>query len=62
MRDFPTTIRELSPKIRNREISPVELTDDCLVRIEKLNPKLNTYIAVTAESALDRARHAEWEI
>jgi aspartyl-tRNA(Asn)/glutamyl-tRNA(Gln) amidotransferase subunit A len=57
-----TTIHELSPKIRNREISPVELTHHCLARIEKLNPTLNAFITVTAESALERARHAEWEI
>ncbi len=56
------TIHELSLKLRNREISPVELTHDCLARIEKLNPALNAYITVTAESALDQARQAEWEI
>jgi Asp-tRNA(Asn)/Glu-tRNA(Gln) amidotransferase A subunit family amidase len=56
------TIRELSRKIRDRSISPVELTHDCLNRIEKLNPSLNAYITVTAESALDQARIAEREI
>ncbi|MFZ0822982.1 MAG: amidase [Terriglobales bacterium] len=56
------SINELSLKLRNREISPVELTHDCLARIEKLNPALNAYITVTAESALERARQAEWEI
>jgi aspartyl-tRNA(Asn)/glutamyl-tRNA(Gln) amidotransferase subunit A len=59
---MPFSIHELSQKIRNRSISPVELTHDCLNRIEKLNPILNAYITVTAESALTRARHAEWEI
>jgi aspartyl-tRNA(Asn)/glutamyl-tRNA(Gln) amidotransferase subunit A len=56
------TIRELSEKIRNRSVSPVELTHDCLDRIEKLNPTMNAFIAVTAESALERARLAEREI
>jgi allophanate hydrolase len=56
------TIHELSLKLRDREISPVELTRDCLARIDDLNPKLNAFITVLAESALDRARHAEWEI
>ncbi len=55
-------ICELSRKIRDREISPVELTHHCLTLIEKLNPILNAYITVTAESALDRARQAEREI
>jgi aspartyl-tRNA(Asn)/glutamyl-tRNA(Gln) amidotransferase subunit A len=58
----PFTICELSRRIRDREISPVELTHDCLSRIEKLNPKLNAFITVTAESALDQARVAEREI
>ncbi len=56
------SIHELGLKIRDREISPVELTHDCLDRIAQLNPILNAYITVTAESALERARHAEWEI
>lgn len=56
------TIRELSRKIRDRSISPVEITHDCLNRIEKLNPTLNAYITVTAESALEQARIAEREI
>jgi aspartyl-tRNA(Asn)/glutamyl-tRNA(Gln) amidotransferase subunit A len=58
----PFTICELSRKIRDRSISPVELTHDCLDRITKLNPTLNAYITVTAESALERARVAEREI
>jgi aspartyl-tRNA(Asn)/glutamyl-tRNA(Gln) amidotransferase subunit A len=56
------TIRELSRKIRDRFVSPVELTHGCLDQIEKLNPTLNAFITVTAESALDRARLAEREI
>jgi aspartyl-tRNA(Asn)/glutamyl-tRNA(Gln) amidotransferase subunit A len=56
------TICELSRKIRDREISPVELTHHCLQLIEKLNPALNAFITVTAESALERARLAEREI
>src|ERR1039457_5711876 len=56
------TISEVSRKIRDRSISPVELTHDCLDRIERLNPTLNAFITVTAESALDRARIAEREI
>jgi aspartyl-tRNA(Asn)/glutamyl-tRNA(Gln) amidotransferase subunit A len=58
----PFTIHELSAKIRNRSISPVELTHQCLDRIAKLNPVLNAFITVTAESALERARLAEREI
>jgi aspartyl-tRNA(Asn)/glutamyl-tRNA(Gln) amidotransferase subunit A len=56
------TICELSKQIRDRSISPVELTHHCLVLIDKLNPSLNAFITVTAEAALDRARLAEREI
>jgi len=56
------TIKSLSHGIRARQISPAELTRDCLARIERLNPKLNAFITVLADSALDRARRAEQEI
>jgi aspartyl-tRNA(Asn)/glutamyl-tRNA(Gln) amidotransferase subunit A len=56
------TIRELCRGIRDRSISPVELTHECLDRINALNPALNAYITVTAESALEQARIAEREI
>ncbi len=57
-----STICELSRKLRDRDLSPVELTRDCLARIDKLNPTLNAYITVTAESALEQARVSEREI
>jgi aspartyl-tRNA(Asn)/glutamyl-tRNA(Gln) amidotransferase subunit A len=56
------TIVELSPRLRRKDVSPVELTRACLDRIEKLNPVLNAFITVTAESALAEARAAEMEI
>jgi aspartyl-tRNA(Asn)/glutamyl-tRNA(Gln) amidotransferase subunit A len=40
----------------------VELTEDCLSRIEKLNPALDAFITITADSALARARQADAEI
>ena len=52
----------MSRGIRAREISPAELTLECLARIEKLNPTLNAFITVLADSALDQARRAEQEI
>jgi len=57
-----TTISELAQRLRRREISPVEITVACLERIEKLNPVLNAFITVMAESALAEARAAEAEI
>ncbi|GAC1507284.1 MAG: Asp-tRNA(Asn)/Glu-tRNA(Gln) amidotransferase GatCAB subunit A [Terriglobales bacterium] len=56
------SILELGKLLRESEISPVDLTKYCLARIEKLNPTLNAFITVTAESALAEARLAEKEI
>ena len=56
------TIAEASRLVQQCEISPVELTRECLERIEQLNPSLNAFITVTAESALKDAQHAEKEI
>ncbi len=56
------TIQQLSRQLRDRSISPVELTRDCLTRIDKLNPKLNAFITVLADSALADARQAEQDI
>ena len=57
-----TSIVETGEWLRKREVSPVELTKYCLAQIEKLNPILNAFITVTAESALTQARAAEAEI
>ncbi len=56
------TISELGGQLRRREVSPVEVTRECLERIERLNPALNAFITVMAESALAEARRAEAEI
>lgn len=45
-----------------KRVSPVALTSQCLSRIEKLNPKLNAFITVSADAALDEARRAEADI
>jgi aspartyl-tRNA(Asn)/glutamyl-tRNA(Gln) amidotransferase subunit A len=44
--------------VRTKKVSPVELTHECLSRIERLNPKLNAFITVTADSAVAEARQA----
>lgn len=55
-------ISEIAVRLRRREISPVEITRDCLSQIEKQNSALNAFITVMAESALAEARTAEAEI
>jgi aspartyl-tRNA(Asn)/glutamyl-tRNA(Gln) amidotransferase subunit A len=56
------TLAEASRRVRAKEVSPVELTQACLARIERLNPKLNAFITVAAEQALAEAQRAEGEI
>jgi aspartyl-tRNA(Asn)/glutamyl-tRNA(Gln) amidotransferase subunit A len=55
-------LSEASRAVQKKEVSPVELTQACLARIEKLNPHLNAFITVTGTEALDAARKAEAEI
>jgi len=55
-------IAEASELVRRKEVSPVELTETCLARIEELNPTINAFITVLRESALAEARAAEAEI
>ena len=45
--------------IRERKVSPVELTELYLERIERLDPQLNSFVTVAAESARAAAREAE---
>ena len=56
------TIADVSPRIRSGEISPVELTDLFLDRIARLNPVINAYTTVLADSARAEAKSAEKEI
>lgn len=55
------SLQEASDSVRRKSVSPVELTQACLSRIEKLNPILNAYITITADDALTRARELEAE-
>ena len=47
---------EQAKLIRNREISPLELTEVYLERIQRLNPQLGAYVSVMADQALVDAR------
>jgi aspartyl-tRNA(Asn)/glutamyl-tRNA(Gln) amidotransferase subunit A len=51
-----TTLREL---IANRQVSPTEVVDAILARIERLEPTLNAFATLTPELARDAARAAE---
>lgn len=53
------TALELRNHYRDRSLSPVEVTEAILRRIERLNPRLVAFVTVTAELALEQARTAE---
>src|SRR5258708_15654813 len=55
------TIEELSALLVKRKVSPVELTEQFLRRIEKYNPQLNAFLPVTDYHALAAPRRAEKE-
>lgn len=56
------TIAQAASLIKARTISPVELTETLLRRIEKLDTQINAFITVTADLAVRQARAAEGEI
>ena len=53
------TIAELGARYRKRDLSPVEVTQALLARIDKLDPILHAFVTLTADRALADARAAE---
>lgn len=54
-----TPATELARAIRTRKLSPVEIIDAVLARMDTLNPRLNAFITIDAEGARAAARQAE---
>lgn len=52
------SIAETLEKFRRKEISPVEVVKAHLERAQSLQPKLNAFVYLDAESAIARARQA----
>ncbi len=50
---------ELASAIRAKRVSPVEVVEAVLARLERLNPRLNAYCTITAEAARAAAKEAE---
>lgn len=50
---------DLAKAIRERKLSPVEVVSALLERIEAINPRINAYVTLTADSALAEAKQAE---
>ena len=53
------TISELAPKIKAREISPVELTEAALAQADRLQPALNSFITILHDQARSQAKEQE---
>lgn len=58
----PGTITDVGAKLRRREISPVDLVEQALARIELLNGRSHALTTVLAERAREQARSAEREL
>lgn len=59
---FFSSVRSLGESIRKRQLSPVELTEAYLNRLETIGPKLGAVVTVTRDLAMAQARVAEKEI
>jgi aspartyl-tRNA(Asn)/glutamyl-tRNA(Gln) amidotransferase subunit A len=57
-----TPISQLSKQLKNGKISPVQLTETFLNRLETTGPRLNAVVTITRSLALKQARKAEKEI
>ena len=59
---YELTITQAAQEIEQGQLSPVELTRSVLDRIETVDGKINAFITVEADQALDVARAAEIQI
>ena len=59
---FYRSLTEIADLLRRRELSPVELTKQMLERIALHDATLNSFLTVTSERAMERARLAESEL
>lgn len=56
------SIRELHQQLTQKKRSAVEIVQESLDRIQKLEPKLHSFLTVTAEQALEQARRVDAQI
>ncbi len=56
------TIVEAGRKLRAREVSAVELAQESISRIREAQPRLNAFITITEDLALEQALHADEEL
>jgi amidase len=53
---------QMARAVKMKKVSPVEIVDAVLARIEKINPKVNAYCTVVPEMAQKAAQQAEAEV
>ena len=54
-----TSATEFANLYRQRELSPVEIVENCLARVGQVNSELNAFCAVHSDEAIDAAKSAE---
>ncbi|GAB1327067.1 amidase [Streptomyces sennicomposti] len=62
MQPYELSLAAAAQEIRERRLSPVELVDSVLDRIEQVEPQVAAYVAVSADQARVAAREAEREV
>ncbi|MGW6785641.1 amidase [Streptomyces sp. NPDC054987] len=62
MQPYELTVADAAEAVRTRRLSPVELVDSVLERIEEVQPSLGPYVSVTADRARSTARRAAADI
>src|SRR2546425_6262259 len=62
MSTVPLTIDEFGRRLRAREITAEQMTEECLRRIDVENPRLNAFILIMADQARRQARDADREL
>jgi Asp-tRNA(Asn)/Glu-tRNA(Gln) amidotransferase A subunit family amidase len=61
-RDFYFTIAKTLDSFRRKELSPVEIIESHLARVQQIQPQLNPFVHIDAESARARSRESESKI
>ena len=56
------SLSDIAEQIRRKAVSPVEVTRTVLDRIEHLNPRLNAFMTLLGEQALEAAKRAEQDL
>ncbi|MEU6213143.1 amidase [Streptomyces sp. NPDC047023] len=62
MQPYELSLSAAADAIRTRRLSPVELTDSVLERLEQVEPRLHAYATITAEHARQAASEAATDI